>query len=208
MSWTATERYRIRVAPNGLALAQELLNTRAVGSYGGDLLADPEAGVEWLQTAARTWAGGEGIEAPDVVADGTDVAVVRAVRDGLVAMITSRGAPGPEPLPSCGAPAAEMPSSRRVPADLMVGEDGGVRLVPAGPPGEWLESAVWAQILLAQRDGTWPRLKLCREPACASAFYDMSRNNSGVWHNVRVCGNAANLRASRLRRKQRGSTLS
>lgn len=186
----ATERYRIRVAPNGLALAQELLNTRAAGSYGGDLLADEATGAEWLQAAMRTWARREGIDTSDVAPDAVDLAVVGTLRHRLVEMITYRGAPGPEP-----------PPSRRVAANLIV--NSGVRLVPAGSPGEWLESAVWAQVLLAQRDGTWPRLKLCREPACASAFYDMSRNNSGVWHDVRVCGNAANLRASRLRRKQR-----
>ena len=74
--------------------------------------------------------------------------------------------------------------------------------MPQGSPGEWLESAIWAQVLLAQADGTWPRLKLCRREACGSAFYDLSRNNSGVWHDVRTCGNVVNLRASRLRKKQ------
>lgn len=34
----------------------------------------------------------------------------------------------------------------------------------------------------------------------------MSRNNSSVWHDVRVRGNAANLRASRLRRKQQAES--
>ena len=77
--------------------------------------------------------------------------------------------------------------------------------MPAGSPGEWLESAVWAQVLLAQADGTWPRLKLCRREACGSAFYDLSRNNSGVWHDVRTCGNVVNLRASRLRKKQQAA---
>jgi predicted RNA-binding Zn ribbon-like protein len=40
------------------------------------------------------------------------------------------------------------------------------------------------------------RVKLCR-----SAFHDGSRNGSGVWHNVRTCGNTADLRASRARRR-------
>src|SRR5215469_14107030 len=96
MSWMATERYRLRAAPNGLALAQELLNTRAIGSYGGDLLADVATGAQWLRTAVRTWAGQEGVDAPDVVPDAADLAVVRAVRGRLVEMITSRGAPGAE----------------------------------------------------------------------------------------------------------------
>lgn len=97
----------------------------------------------------------------------------------------------------------------RAPTDVSLrpglDEEGRVALVPVGSPGEWLEAAVWAQVLLAQTDGTWQRLKLCREPACRSAFYDRSRNNSGVWHDVRRCGNAANLRASRARRKQRAA---
>ncbi|NEC48446.1 CGNR zinc finger domain-containing protein, partial [Actinospica acidiphila] len=97
----------------------------------------------------------------------------------------------------------------RAPTDVSLrpglDEEGRVALVPVGGPGEWLEAAVWAQVLLAQADGTWQRLKLCREPACRSAFYDRSRNNSGVWHDVRRCGNAANLRASRARRKQQAA---
>jgi predicted RNA-binding Zn ribbon-like protein len=52
----------------------------------------------------------------------------------------------------------------------------------------------------AQENTEW-RLKLCRNPECAVAFYDRSKNSSAVWHNVKTCGNAANLRASRARRR-------
>jgi len=64
-----------------------------------------------------------------------------------------------------------------------------------------LASVVWGETLLAQRADTWRRLKLCRNAVCNSAFYDRSKNNSGVWHDVKMCGNAANLRASRARRR-------
>jgi predicted RNA-binding Zn ribbon-like protein len=37
------------------------------------------------------------------------------------------------------------------------------------------------------------------------AFFDRSRNNSGVWHDVAACGNAINLRASRARRRARAT---
>ena len=60
---------------------------------------------------------------------------------------------------------------------------------------------VWTQVFLAQQAETWKRLKLCHNPPCASAFYDRSKNNSGVWHDVKMCGNAVNLRASRARRR-------
>ena len=48
----------------------------------------------------------------------------------------------------------------------------------------------------------WSRLKLCRNDRCAVSFYDRSRNNSAVYHDSRVCGNAIYLRASRARKRQ------
>ena len=39
------------------------------------------------------------------------------------------------------------------------------------------------------RDGTWGRLKACAEDGCRWAFYDASRNQSGRWCSMAVCGN-------------------
>ncbi|HEX6453689.1 MAG TPA: CGNR zinc finger domain-containing protein [Trebonia sp.] len=198
----ATERIRIRMAPDGLALAQEVLNTRAIGPKIQDLLASEAVGLDWLRATVREWAEREGASAPAGELGAADLPVVRDLRTRLEGILLSRDRPGNDDAP---APSGEP---ARVPAELLVGRDGEVRLAPARALswGKWLESAVWAEVLLAQHAGTWARLKLCREPACASAFYDMSRNNSGVWHDVRVCGNAANLRASRLRRKQQAGS--
>jgi predicted RNA-binding Zn ribbon-like protein len=197
----ATERLRIRMAPDGLALAQEVVNTRAIGKA-EDLLADEATGLDWLRATVREWAGRQGIAAPAGEPSAADHAAVRDLRTRLEGILLSRGRSGNDDA------AAPSRKPAHVPAELLVGRDGEVRLSPARASswGKWLESAVWAEVLLAQRAGTWARLKLCREPACASAFYDMSRNNSGVWHDVRVCGNAANLRASRLRRKQQAES--
>ena len=60
---------------------------------------------------------------------------------------------------------------------------------------------VLAALLESQQAGTARRLKTCRNPRCRVAFYDRSRNASGVWRSVRVCGNAINLRAHRERRR-------
>ncbi|GGT34685.1 CGNR zinc finger domain-containing protein [Streptomyces althioticus] len=191
MSWTSTERYRIRPAPGGLALVQELLNTRAIAPYGEDVLADGDSGDRWLRDVTAAWAEEQGWPGPAGEPRAGDLERVRALRARLAALVTGEA----EPV--------------RAPTDVSLrpglDEEGRVALVPVGDPGEWLEAAVWAQVLLAQADGTWQRLKLCREPACRSAFYDRSRNNSGVWHDVRRCGNAANLRASRARRKQQAA---
>jgi predicted RNA-binding Zn ribbon-like protein len=55
----------------------------------------------------------------------------------------------------------------------------------------------------AKVDGTWPRLKACPATDCHWAFYDRSRNSSGTWCSMRVCGNRAKVRAFRERRAGR-----
>jgi predicted RNA-binding Zn ribbon-like protein len=48
-------------------------------------------------------------------------------------------------------------------------------------------------------DGTWARVKACRAEDCRWAFYDFSRNRSGTWCDMAVCGNRAKVRAYRAR---------
>jgi hypothetical protein len=97
---------------------------------------------------------------------------------------------------------ASSPGLVSVPTAFELSESGDVRLTPAGSGWRWLASALWGEILLSQQAGTWRRLKQCHNSDCRSTFYDRSKNNSGVWHSVKVCGNAANLRASRARRRR------
>lgn len=42
-------------------------------------------------------------------------------------------------------------------------------------------------------DGTWQRLKACRE--CSWAFYDHSKNVAGSWCSMKVCGGRVKQRA-------------
>lgn len=87
-----------------------------------------------------------------------------------------------------------------VTASLRLTSSGQVVLRPRGSGARMVSSLTLSLLLRAQLADSWRGIKLCRSPKCAAAFYDRSRNNSGVWHDVRVCGNAANLRASRARR--------
>ena len=52
----------------------------------------------------------------------------------------------------------------------------------------------------AMVNGTWERLKACPADDCHWAFYDRSKNRSGTWCNMAVCGNRAKVRAYRERR--------
>lgn len=77
--------------------------------------------------------------------------------------------------------------------------DGQMRLEPnaaglAGALGRLLAAAFMAQI-----EGTWPRLKACRR--CQWAFYDHSKNRSGRWCVMAICGNRMKAQAYRSRHR-------
>ena len=47
--------------------------------------------------------------------------------------------------------------------------------------------------------GSWGRLKACRKDTCQFAFYDHSKNGSGVWCSMAVCGNRVKAQRRRAR---------
>jgi predicted RNA-binding Zn ribbon-like protein len=196
----ATERYEARTAPAGLALVQDLVNTHTVQRGGTDLLPDRGSAEAWLRTAAGEWARSRGLEAPELSLTEADVAALRALRDVVQELLAVPA--GQRPVQGIDTPVG---TRRRTQVGVVSDDEGRVGMAPVGTGAGWLESAVWSEILLAQQNGEWSRLKLCREPGCRSAFYDTSRNGSGVWHNVRSCGNIANLRASRTRMEVRAA---
>jgi predicted RNA-binding Zn ribbon-like protein len=191
--WCASQRYRLAPAPGGLALVQDFLNTTGIEGYGPDLLADATAAGDWAAAAVRAWSTARGLDVQAPPLGDADVAKLRALRDTIAGLVAG------EPQ-GRGTGAAS--------ASLTLSEAGEVRLEPAGTGWRWLASALWGEVLLSQRDGTWRRIKRCHNPRCASTFYDRSKNNSGVWHDVKTCGNAANLRASRARRRERDRATS
>jgi predicted RNA-binding Zn ribbon-like protein len=77
-----------------------------------------------------------------------------------------------------------------------------VDLSPARDP-RWLSSQLAGIVHDAQLTGTWSRLKICRNDECAWAFYDSSRNRSGSWCRMGVCGNRLKNRAYRARQRSR-----
>jgi len=55
--------------------------------------------------------------------------------------------------------------------------------------------------VLADRDGSWRRVKICREDTCQWVFYDQSKNSAKQWCSMRVCGNRNKTRAYRARQR-------
>ena len=197
MRWSATDRYGLDAAPGALGLVQDLLNTVAGGApREADLLADLTAALEWADGAARQWSAVTGHPIPPVVLDADGLEELRALRDDLH-RLTAEGALAQSDTEAVG----PVPARHSATAGLQLGEDGTVRLEPRGTGWRRFASLLLAATFEAQLADTRRRLKICRNPRCRVAFYDRSRNSSGVWHDLKTCGNPANLRAYRARRR-------
>jgi predicted RNA-binding Zn ribbon-like protein len=137
---------------------------------------DVHNGLEWL---------------PDWLEErrlGGELARAQELREALRSLaLASNGGPlDPAALATVDAAAARL--------RVRVGED--VRLEGADALDEIVAVAVAAML-----DGTWGRLKACRN--CSWSFYDYSPNRSATWCSMQLCGNRAKTRAYR-RRKPRG----
>jgi predicted RNA-binding Zn ribbon-like protein len=59
-----------------------------------------------------------------------------------------------------------------------------------------------AAVAGSMADGSWSRLKACRSDTCRWLFYDRSRNRSGTWCSMAVCGSRMKARAYRARQRE------
>jgi predicted RNA-binding Zn ribbon-like protein len=187
--WSASQRYGLATAPGGLGLIQDFLNTVRIQEAGPDLLADTPLARDWSTGALQTWSALRGVGAEPPSLNDADLPKLRALRSTIARLV-------------CG-DAADARGIAAVSAAFALSDTGEVRLEPAGTGWRWLASALWGEILLSQQAGTWQRIKQCHNGVCGATFYDRSKNSSGVWCNVKTCGNIANLRASRARRRER-----
>ncbi|HEX3807322.1 MAG TPA: CGNR zinc finger domain-containing protein [Gaiellaceae bacterium] len=81
---------------------------------------------------------------------------------------------------------------------LRVHETGSLSVAAVGDDA--LDRVV-AIALGAMLDGTWKRLKACRN--CHWSFYDYSPNRSATWCSMQICGNRSKTKAYRRRRARR-----
>jgi predicted RNA-binding Zn ribbon-like protein len=161
--------------PSDVALLRDFVNTLDVEKMLDDV-PTPEALAGWFRSQ-------ELLSPADTVSPEAFTAAIQA-REALRAVLLSHNG---EPL----AP-AELRTLERVAAasPLTVGfGSGGVTLRPAAQGGWKALGNLFAAMATAQRDGRWERLKLCPAGDCQSAFYDTSKNRSGRWCSMRICGN-------------------
>jgi predicted RNA-binding Zn ribbon-like protein len=90
-------------------------------------------------------------------------------------------------------------AARRARLEVRFSPDGVAAVAPGATGVDAALGRLLAIVAEAQADGTWARLKACPWETCRWAFYDHSKNRSGVWCNMAVCGNRAKARAYRER---------
>jgi predicted RNA-binding Zn ribbon-like protein len=170
-------------------LVQAFVNTHfdLVERWGEEALRSPPALTGWL---AR-----RGLIGPGDAATGADLERALAVREGLRALASAHRVDRTAAIDQLNAATAALPVR-------VVFEAAGPRLHPTAPGSADRALALIVAIVYgAMLDGDWGRLKACPGHHCGWLFYDGSRNNSGRWCSMSVCGGRAKARAHYQRQR-------
>lgn len=174
-------------APGTLALVQDFVNTR---NYfrGGDLLAEAEEAT--VRLAERGL-----LEGGERVGEAERRRLV-AFREGLRGLLLAHN----------GVAGGDVGALNYIVSSAALrvrfGPDGRPDLEPVAEGGlvERIVGRLLAEVVRAEAEGRWERLKACRNEGCLWAFYDASKNRSGSWCNMDVCGARHKMRAYRERK--------
>jgi predicted RNA-binding Zn ribbon-like protein len=170
-----------------LLLVQSFINTYEADTD-VDLLADQDVGFSWLGEAGLLDRGS---------VTSAELEQARALRESLRALLV-QNAGGDPPSPAQLQPLATLGAASRL--QPIVGDGGLVTLeTEVGATAIRLASLLLI-VRDAQRDGSWMRLKACRNDECLWAFYDRSHAGRGAWCDMASCGNRIKNRNLRARR--------
>jgi predicted RNA-binding Zn ribbon-like protein len=174
-------------APGPLRSVQAFVNTR-----------DIENGVEELTAPAALREVLVRIGALGARESVTDADLVRGVelREALRALVLARHGTSLDP-PSR---AVLERAARAAHLSLRFAEDGGAQLDVGAPGVDGAFGRLLATCYTAMASGEWRRLKACPRDVCHWVFWDQSRNLSGRWCAMSVCGNRTKTRDYRRRR--------
>jgi predicted RNA-binding Zn ribbon-like protein len=172
-------------APGELAVVQAFMNTRwdITTKRHAETLASPEALHEWLRA--------RGLLTGPTRLGNEDLNRALAVREGLRALAFANN--------NHGLDREAIEAMRRAAGHASVEiciEPDGPRLLADTTTGiEGAFAGLFAITARAMIDGSWQRVKACPGDRCGWAFYDHSRNHSGRWCSMKVCGDRKNSRA-------------
>jgi predicted RNA-binding Zn ribbon-like protein len=177
-------------APGPLALVQAFANTVAEeGHFRWEAIGDPDS--------LRSWLKGRGLLTGGELVGEADVAQAKEVRAALRSLLAANNGRGADP-----AAIRELNlAAERARLRVRFGADGRATLEPDAGGVDGALGRVLAAVHAGMEEGTWGRLKSCANATCGWAFYDRSKNRSGRWCSMEVCGNRTKTRAYRRRRQ-------
>jgi predicted RNA-binding Zn ribbon-like protein len=177
-------------APEPLALVQAFANTVAEeGHFRWEAIGDPDS--------LRSWLSRMGLLAYGERVGKADVARAKEVRKALRSLLAANN--GGEA--DAAAIRALNLTTERARLTVRFGADGRATLEPGACRVDGALGRVLAAVHASMEEGTWGRLKSCANATCGWAFYDRSKNRSGRWCSMEVCGNRMKTRAYRRRRQ-------
>lgn len=162
---------------------------------------DIEQGTDDLSTAAsaQRWMRTHGIPASRQSVSEPERQHLVEVREALRDLLAARESG--EPVPTAAHAVLDR-AAREHPLRAEFPPAGEPSIASAAAGAGGLIGRVLAEVTSASIAGTWARLKVCRNDACRWAFYDASKNHSGVWCSMAICGNRSKGRAFRGRRRR------
>ena len=173
--------------PDGLDLVIDFVNTLDPDD-GTDAISTPEGLSAWLSERGLL-----GDARVPLTASDRQCAIT--LREALRALMLENNGETVDP----GAAGELELTARRGQLGVRFGDDGSVAVTPMAGGLAGALAALLVPVVDARRDGSWQRVKACRAADCQWAFYDRSRNRSGVWCEMAVCGNRHKVRAYRAR---------
>jgi len=162
---------------------------------------DIEEGSEELDSpgALLTWFAGMDLLDAEAAADERDLERALALREGIRDLLLANNG-------------EEIESVRIRELNRAIGsvcltvrfdDDGRATLKPESSGVSAALGRILAAVVRATDEGIWGRLKVCPNEACQWAFYDRSKNCSGRWCTMKVCGNRMKARTFRQRQASR-----
>jgi len=183
-------------APGDLEIVRRFVNTRDADTA-TDLIDSNEGLAQWLRERGLLPAG--------VEIRREDVDRATALREALRQLML-HNTDGRPVQPEVSATLDDV--AARSALRLRVDEEGQTRLDAEGPGVDAALGRLLITVHRAMENGSWSRLKACRNDTCQWGFYDHSKNHSGHWCTMEECGNRVKAREYRQRRRSRGQESS
>jgi predicted RNA-binding Zn ribbon-like protein len=181
-------------APGGLRIVQLFVNSL-----------DIEEGTEhWATpTALSAWLHRHGLTASRLRLDQRDLERARSFRELLRAMALANNG---RPMSS-----AKITELKRELARLrFVARVDAHEVLHFQSAADGLDQALGRIVAIVSEEmilGRWSRMKSCARDVCHWVFYDHSRNKTGTWCSMSICGSRTKVSAY-YRRHRRGRSLS